>query len=154
MPEMGAHVNATEKTISHLALAWGLSVAIVGASPKRERPVFGVMAFLLEEGYSLYPVNPAYRGEAILGLPCLGSVREIPLEKVDVVAFFLAPDRQDSVLKDVESAKFPLLWWQPGAENPEKEAFFRKKGKAVFSGYCLMEERKKAKRVDLFGAKA
>ena len=34
------------------------SVAVVGASPRRERPSNGVMAYLQRHGYRTIPVNP------------------------------------------------------------------------------------------------
>ena len=42
------------------------SVAVVGASPNPERPVSGVMAYLAEKGFLLFPVNPAYEKSQIL----------------------------------------------------------------------------------------
>ena len=42
-------------------------VAVVGASPKEDRPVFRVMSYLAGAGFTLYPVNPGYAGTEILG---------------------------------------------------------------------------------------
>ncbi|HOO64630.1 MAG TPA: CoA-binding protein [Synergistaceae bacterium] len=118
-------------------------IAVVGASPKKERPVFVVMSYLLHEEYQLYPVNPAHRGESLLGLSYVASLKDLPSSDLDVVALFLAAPRQESVLEDLlQLGTFPVVWFQPGAENPEAEEMLRSKGFTVFSGYCLMAERR------------
>ena len=43
------------------------SIAIVGASPNKERDSYKVMKYLLEKGYEVFPVNPKESGNIILG---------------------------------------------------------------------------------------
>ena len=43
------------------------TIALLGASPKPERPSNGVMEFLLSKGYRLIPVNPGQVGKEIHG---------------------------------------------------------------------------------------
>ena len=118
-------------------------IAVVGASPKQERPVFVVMSYLHHEGYTLFPVNPGYGGEEILGLPYVESLKDLDLANLDVVALFIAPAHQEPLLNTItESSASPVIWFQPGAENPQGEEMLRSKGFTVFSGYCLMAERR------------
>ena len=46
------------------------SIAIVGASPNKERDSHKVMKYLLEKGYEIFPVNPKESGNMILGQYC------------------------------------------------------------------------------------
>ena len=49
------------------------SIAIVGASPNKERDSHKVMKYLLEKGYEVFPVNPKESGNIILGQYCTCS---------------------------------------------------------------------------------
>lgn len=113
-------------------------VAVVGASPKPERPVGGVMRYLSGKGFRLVPVNPAYAGKPVEGMICIESVQDVEGE-VDIVAFFLGPEKQAGMLGQVRDLGYrPVIWFQPGAENPEAAAEFKAEGYEVVSGKCLM----------------
>jgi predicted CoA-binding protein len=113
-------------------------VAVVGASPKPERPVSGVMRYLAEQGFVLQPVNPVYEGQVLEGTACRGRLADMPVP-VDIVAFFLAAGRQEEMLDQVRSLDYrPVVWFQPGAENPEAEKKLTAEGYEVVSGKCLM----------------
>jgi predicted CoA-binding protein len=113
-------------------------IAVVGASPSPGRPVSGVMAYLADCGFTLFPVNPAYAGEKVLGMECTAGLTELP-GKVDVVALFLAGKNQGAVLQDLRKLSYrPVVWMQPGAENGEAEDELRNDGFTVVSGACLM----------------
>ncbi|HIP80235.1 MAG TPA: hypothetical protein EYH07_17480, partial [Kiloniellaceae bacterium] len=61
------------------------SIAMVGASPKWNRPSFFAMKYLQEKGYRVIPVNPGAAGTEILGETVYASLAEIPgrFEMVD-----------------------------------------------------------------------
>lgn len=114
------------------------AVAVVGASPSPGRPVSGVMAYLVDRGFHLFPVNPAYAGERILGMECASRLLELPQE-VDIVALFIAAKNQEVVLRDLREMSYrPVVWMQPGAENAEAERELASEGFTVVSGACLM----------------
>ncbi len=114
------------------------SVAIVGASTKRERPVYEVMEYLAEKGFTLFPVNPRLAGESIQGVPCIASLSELE-EPVDIVALFVSPEKQTVVLDEMPTlATNPVIWMQPGAENDDGESDMKNRGYEVVKGACLM----------------
>src|SRR5215208_8194698 len=61
------------------------TIAMVGASPKADRPSNSVMHYLLRQGYDVIPVRPAGCDE-VLGIPCVRTLAEIdrPIDLVDV----------------------------------------------------------------------
>jgi len=113
-------------------------IAVVGASPSPGRPVSAVMAYLADRGFRLFPVNPAYAGKKVLGIDCVGSLRELQRE-VKIVALFVGAKHQETILPDLLELSYkPVVWMQPGAENAVAEEALRAAGFTVVSGACLM----------------
>lgn len=113
-------------------------VAVIGASPKAERPVSGVMRYLSGRGFRLEPINPAYAGQVIEGVTCRAGLTELT-DEVDVVAFFLGAQKQSEMLAQVRALDYrPVVWFQPGAENLQAAKAFIEDGYEVVSGKCLM----------------
>ena len=72
------------------------TIAVVGMSPKPERPSHYVAMYLKENGYTIYPVNPGHR--EISGLRCYPNLLEIPGD-VDVVNVFRRPEHVGPIAK-------------------------------------------------------
>ena len=77
-------------------------IAMVGASPKSNRPSYGVMRYLLDKGHMVYPVNPTCAGDSIHGQSVLSSLDKVP-EPIDMVDIFrrseLAGDAMDEAIR-------------------------------------------------------
>ncbi len=52
------------------------TIAVVGLSPKPERPSHEVACYLQAQGYRIVPVNPGMHGKLLLGEMCFASLRE------------------------------------------------------------------------------
>jgi uncharacterized protein len=78
--------NHSDDDIREL-LSSAKTIAIVGASPKPERPVYGVMGYLLREGYRCIPVNPGHAAKEILGQRVVARLTDIH-EPIDIVDIF------------------------------------------------------------------
>ena len=63
------------------------SIAMVGISPKDNRPSYFAFKYLLERGYKMIPVNPGQVGKEILGQKVYAKLGDIP-EPVDMVDVF------------------------------------------------------------------
>jgi predicted CoA-binding protein len=98
-------------------LADARTIAVVGASPKPDRPSHGVMRYLLEQGYRCIPVRPVGCDE-VLGVSCVRSLAEIE-EPIDLVDVFRRPDACPDVAREAAAAGASSLWLQLGIVSPQ-----------------------------------
>ena len=94
--------------------------AVVGASNNPERPSYGVMAFLLQNGFKVVPINPGLAGQELLGQKVYATLADVP-GPVDVVDIFRNSDAALGVTREaiVESQRLALkaIWMQLGVIN-------------------------------------
>ena len=114
-------------------LAETRTIALVGASPKPQRPSNSVMRYLLAEGYRVIPVRP-HRTE-ILGIPCVDSVTDIE-EPVDLVDVFLRAEFCAEVAEQAAAAGAKALWLQLGIVSPESRAIAERAGMDYVENAC------------------
>ena len=114
-------------------LAETTRIALVGASPRPERPSNAVMRYLLEEGYRVIPVRP-HRTE-ILGIPCVDSVRDIE-EPIDLVDVFRRAEFCAEVAEQAAAAGAKALWLQLGIVSPEARAIAERAGMDYVENAC------------------
>lgn len=91
------------------------TIALVGWSPKADRPSHRVAAFLKARGYRVIPVNPGQAGQIALGETVRASLAEIG-EPVDMVDIFRRSEEAGAVV-DEALAVLPGLkavWMQLG----------------------------------------
>lgn len=113
------------------------TIAVVGCSPKPERPSHYVAAYMKEQGYRIVPVNPGHT--SILGETCYPDLRSIPFP-VDVVNVFRRPEEALQPILDAVAIKAKALWLQDGVYHAEGEEMARKAGLLVVSNDCLMRQ--------------
>lgn len=87
------------------------SIAIIGASSKKERESYKVMKFLIEKGYKVFPVNPYEEGEYILGRKCFKNISKIN-DDVDLVDIFRKKEFVYELTKEAIKIKAKVLWTQ------------------------------------------
>ena len=111
------------------------TIAVVGLSPKPNRPSNQVAQYLKDTGYTIIPVNPGQ--DTLLGLPCYPSLQAIP-EPVDMVDIFR---RSEFVLPIVEEAiaiKAKVIWMQSGIINEAAARLAEEAGLTVIMDRCTM----------------
>lgn len=112
------------------------AIAVVGLSPKENRPSNMVGKYLLQAGYTIYPVNPGQT--EILGRTCFRDLSAIP-HQVDIVDIFR---RSEDIMPVVEQVvrMDPLpraVWMQQGIINEEAAQLARSKGIYVVMDRCI-----------------
>ncbi|RMG09325.1 MAG: CoA-binding protein [Planctomycetota bacterium] len=111
-------------------------IAIVGASPRPERPSHGVMAYLQGCGYRCIPVRPP-GGEEILGERSVASLRDLDAPP-DIVDVFRAPEHVPAVVEEAIAAGAPAIWLQEGVVHPEAAERARAAGLTVVMDLCIL----------------
>jgi len=113
-------------------------IAVVGASPKPEKDSHIVTRYLIEHGYTVYPIYP--KGEEFLGRPYYRSLKEIP-EPVDMVVVFRKPEAVGSIADAcIERGDVKVLWTQKGIVNNEAAEKAKEHGIDVVQNMCAMVE--------------
>lgn len=111
------------------------SFAIVGASPKPERPSYAVAKYLLEKGYHVIPINPGSAGGTILGRPVYRRLADIP-EPVEIVDIFRNSAAALSVVNDAIAVGARVVWMQLGVRNDEAARLAEDAGLKVVMNRC------------------
>ncbi len=109
-------------------------VAVVGLSPKPERPSNDVGRYLMHQGFEIIPVNPGQK--QILGQVCYANLREIP-GSVDVVDIFRRSEYVLPIVEDAIAIGAKYVWMQEGIVNREAAKLAEKHGIPVVMDFCM-----------------
>jgi len=90
------------------------TVAIIGASNDRRKYGNKAVRAYLQQGYSVYPVNP--KEATIEGLRVWKSIREVPV-RPERVSVYLPPALVLKLLPDIAAKGCDELWLNPGTES-------------------------------------
>jgi len=112
-------------------------IAIVGLSPKSERPSYFVGSYLKSEGYRIIPVNPM--AKEILGEKSYPDLLSIP-EPVDLVDVFRKPEDCVEVTKQAIQIGAKTLWLQLRVVNLEAAELAAAAGLNVIMDKCIKIE--------------
>jgi predicted CoA-binding protein len=112
------------------------TIAVVGASPRPDRPSHGVMRYLMEAGYRCIPVRPRDSDE-VLGVPCVASLAEIE-EPIDLVDVFRRPEFCADVAREAAAVGAKALWLQLGIVSPEARIVARDSGMDYVEDSCTL----------------
>ena len=113
------------------------TIAVVGMSPKPDRPSHYVAKCLMERGYRIIPINPA-AGE-ILGMKAYPNLKSVP-ERIDLVDIFRRSSQVPPIVDDALEAGVRLIWMQDGVRHEESAAKARALGAIVVMDNCMMRE--------------
>jgi len=113
------------------------SIAMVGISPKENRPSYFAFKYLLERGYHMIPVNPGQAGKAIVGQRVYAKLADIP-EPVDMVDIFRAPQYAVAVVQEALALnpRPQVIWMQLGVRNDEAAGLAERAGLKVVMDRC------------------
>ena len=92
------------------------TIAMVGLSANWNRPSYFAAKYLLDRGYKVMPVNPAAKGQEILGQKVYGSLDELPV-KADMVDIFRNSEAAGPITDEAIKHGAKVVWMQIGVVN-------------------------------------
>ena len=110
------------------------TIALVGWSPRPDRPSHGVAAFLARRGYRVIPVNPGQAGQVALGETVVSSLAEAG--PVDMVDIFRRSEEAGAVVDEAIAVGAKVVWMQLGVMDEAAAARARAAGLRVVMDRC------------------
>lgn len=120
-------------------LAQVKTIAVLGAKDVPGRPVDRVGRYLINSGFTIFPVHPVRKD--VWGLPTYTRLQDIP-EPIDLVDVFRAPQFcVDHARECLDLSPLPgIFWMQSGIANLEARELLQAAGVYVVEDLCLMIE--------------
>jgi hypothetical protein len=113
------------------------TIAVVGLSANWYRPSYFAAKYMLDHGYTVIPVNPAYT--EVLGQKCHPRLQDIPVP-VDMVDCFRRSEEIPAIAEDAIAIGAKVLWMQLGVVNEAAKARARAAGLEVVMDRCVKIE--------------
>jgi len=115
------------------------TIAVVGISPKEDRPSYIVASYLKSKGYRIIPVRPD--GELILGEQVYRSLSDIPKEiGLEIVDIFRKSEDVPPIVEEAIQRGAKVVWMQEGVIHKEAGEKAKKAGLKVVMDRCLKKE--------------
>ena len=117
------------------------TIAVVGLSPKPDRPSHSVARALQGFGYRIVPVNPGQ--SALLGEPCWPTLSDIPPDvraSIDLVDVFRQSDAVPGLVEECIALGLPRLWLQDGVVDEAAALRAQAAGIEVVMDRCVYRD--------------
>ena len=111
------------------------TIAMVGASDRPSRPSHGVMKFLQDRGYRVFPVNPQITGEHVHGEYVWRELAQIGVP-IDIVDIFRRPQAAGEAVDQAIFVGAKAVWLQIGVVNEQAAARAEAAGLKVVMDRC------------------
>ena len=142
----GGVPSASDEQLRTL-LTGSRTIAVVGASPKPDRPSHGVLLALQAAGWRILPVNPAANAlaDGVAGLPCYPNLASAAAslpegQRIDLVDIFRRPEDCADVTREAIAAGAGAIWLQLGIISPEAAALAADAGIPFVQDRCTAIE--------------
>lgn len=155
-----AFTNPDDEVMGQLLMQANI-IAVIGLSPKTNRPSYRVAKALQSFGYHIIPVvgwlSGAKQGEdssgtsaiveasarprvkEVLGQPAYSRLEDVP-DKIDLVNVFRAPRYVDDIVDSCIELGIPAIWLQEGVVNVSAAQRARVAGLTVVMDRCTYKD--------------
>lgn len=110
------------------------TIAVVGLSPKPDRPSYAVARAMQGFGFRIVPVRPALN--EVLGEKAYARLAEVP-DKIDLVDVFRAAEHLDAIVDECLALNIPAIWIQEGIVNHAAAQRAHEAGMTVVMDRCI-----------------
>jgi predicted CoA-binding protein len=111
------------------------TIALVGASPRVDRDSYATMQVLLDQGYTVFTVNPHEAGKKILEQHCYANLASIK-QSVDMVDIFRSSEAALGVTKEAIAIDAKVVWMQLDIINHQAAELAAAAGVKVVMNRC------------------
>lgn len=113
------------------------TIAMVGFSPKENRPSYFVFKYLIERGYRVIPVNPGQAGKEVMGQKIYASLSDIP-EPIDMIDVFRGSEHVMPIIEEALRLrpKPQVIWMQLTVRNDAAAKLAEDSGIKVVMNRC------------------
>ena len=111
------------------------TIAMVGASPRPDRPSNHVMEFLQRKGFRVIPVNPQAAGQILHGEKVVATLADIA-EPIDMVDIFRRSSEVAPVVDEAIAKHVKIVWMQLGVRDDNAAAKAEAAGIDVVMNRC------------------
>ncbi len=115
------------------------TIAVVGISPKPERPSHFVSIYMSQNGYDIIPVNPGHK--SVLEKPSYSSLRDVKVG-VDIVNVFRRSEYVLPIIEDSISIRAKVIWLQDGVVSEEGRKLAEENNILFIMNDCLLRRHK------------
>ena len=116
------------------------TIAVVGLSPKTDRPSNGVTRYMQKQGYTIIPVNPGFA--EILGEKSYRKLDDITVP-VDIVNIFRESSAVPEIVEQALKINAKAIWMQQGVVNEQAAQRAEEAGLFVVQDLCIFQEHAK-----------
>jgi uncharacterized protein len=112
------------------------TIAIIGASPNRNKYGNRAVRAFTRLGYQVYPVHPT--AAQIEGCPAYRSILDVPEQSLDRISIYLPPELGLKLIDEVARKPAREIWLNPGAESADLIARARALGLNVVAACSIV----------------
>jgi len=111
------------------------TIALIGASSNPERASYKVMAFLINKGYQVFPVNPLLEGATIMNREVYRCIGDIP-SSIDMLDVFRQSKYLYDIVIEAKLANITYIWTQLGVIDIKAEILALESGIVMIVNRC------------------
>jgi predicted CoA-binding protein len=116
------------------------TIAVVGLSPKRYRPSYGVTEYMQKAGYRIIPVNPLET--ELLGERCYPDLDSVP-GPIDIVDIFRRSEFVPEIVEAAIRKGAKVIWMQEGVIHEDAARRATAAGLQVVMDRCILKEHRR-----------